>query len=429
MATDARLAQAEPDSGALAVPELLAATACLLFANGQTSEATRTTVERLGATLGVQADVLLQWGEIVLIVDGRASPAIPRVRPTGVDMNRVGAAMRVVDRVCDGRLDAAQAAREIAGIAGRPPASTLRFAVMAAVGAAALGVIFGAGNAETLAAIALSAGLGGWLRRGLGRISDNALVQPFCAALLAGVLGAIATQAGLGIDPRLVLVCPCMVLVPGPHLLNGSIDLARARILIGWARLLFAGLIVLMICAGLLLGVALGGARLPLEAVAVQVPLLYDIVAAGCAVAAYGSFFSMPWRVLAVPVAIGMLAHGVRWLLLSWGLGLPEGSFVACLIVGIAVTLIADRLRFPFAAFAFASTVSMIPGVFLFEAAAALVDIGRQGATASPGLLLGAVANGMTALQIVLAMTLGLILPKMVITGWQARRRMAPGPS
>ncbi|MEQ8346289.1 MAG: threonine/serine exporter family protein [Sneathiellaceae bacterium] len=409
---------------------LLAATAHLLFANGQTSEATRITIARLGGALGVQADVLLQWGDLVLSIDGRAVPALRRVRPTAVDMNKVAAALHAVDEVCAGRLDASGARREVEAIALRPPASTLRFAAMAAAGAAALGVIFGAQDPQTLAFIALSAGLGGWLRRGLARLSTNTLVQPFCAALLAGILGGVAVLAHLGIDPRLALVCPCMVLVPGPHLLNGSIDLARARILIGWARLLFAGLILLMICAGLLLGLAATGVGLPQGAAAVAVPLLYDILAAGCAVAAFGSFFSMPWRALAVPVAVGMLAHGARWLLIDAGLSLPAGTFVACLVAGILATLLANRLRFPFAAFAFASVVSMMPGVYLFEAAAALVEIGRLGAGAPAGLLVGAVANGTVALQIVFAMTFGLILPKMVIEGWLAKRRAArPGPA
>jgi uncharacterized membrane protein YjjP (DUF1212 family) len=51
-----------------------------------------------------------------------------------------------------------------------------------------------------------------------------------------------------------------MVLVPGPHVLNGAIDLACTRISIGIARLTYAALIVLMICAGLLAGLNVGGA-------------------------------------------------------------------------------------------------------------------------------------------------------------------------
>jgi hypothetical protein len=40
-----------------------------------------------------------------------------------------------------------------------------------------------------------------------------------------------------------------MVLVPGPHILNGAIDLARTRIALGIARLTYASVIVLLICA------------------------------------------------------------------------------------------------------------------------------------------------------------------------------------
>ena len=40
----------------------------------------------------------------------------------------------------------------------------------------------------------------------------------------------------------LIAVCPCMVLVPGPHILNGAIDLMRTRVALGIARLGYAGL-------------------------------------------------------------------------------------------------------------------------------------------------------------------------------------------
>jgi len=45
-----------------------------------------------------------------------------------------------------------------------------------------------------------------------------------------------------------------MVLVPGSHLLDGAIDLVRMRITLGVARLTYSGIVVLMICFGLLLG-------------------------------------------------------------------------------------------------------------------------------------------------------------------------------
>jgi len=102
--------------------------------------------------------------------------------------------------------------------------STLRFSLMAGLGAMALGVIFGALHLLSLALIGLSGFLGGQLRRAIARVSDNTLIQPFAAALLAGAIGAVTVRLDFTTLQRLVAVCPCMVLVLGPHLLNGAID-------------------------------------------------------------------------------------------------------------------------------------------------------------------------------------------------------------
>jgi uncharacterized membrane protein YjjB (DUF3815 family) len=207
-----------------------------------------------------------------------------------------------------------------------------------------------------------------------------------------------------------------MILVPGPHLLNGTIDLARVRIALGASRIAYAGVIILMICTGLLAGLSLGSVSLPASAPSYPVPLGYDVIAAGIAVAAYGTFFAMPWRMLPIPAMIGMLAHASRWAIISLaGASVQTGALVACLIVGIVITPIADRLRLPFAAFAFASVVSLIPGVYLFRMAAGLVDLVTPGQKASADVLLNTIADGATATLIILAMAIGLILPKMCI--------------
>jgi uncharacterized membrane protein YjjB (DUF3815 family) len=43
------------------------------------------------------------------------------------------------------------------------------------------------------------------------------------------------------------------------------------------------------------------------------VPLGYDVIAAGIAVAVFGTFYAMPWQMLPIPILIGMLAHTFRW--------------------------------------------------------------------------------------------------------------------
>jgi uncharacterized membrane protein YjjP (DUF1212 family) len=406
--------------------DLMLRAATLLFANGQTTERMMETTARLGGAFGFPADLLPRWGELTATVDeGDALRAATVVaNPLGVDMGKVAATMDLIDRFCDGRIDTGTAQAELETIRHRPPVALVRFASLAGAGAAALGVIFGAGHLLSLVLIALSAGAGAVARRWLAGISTNPFVQPFCAALLAGAVGAVVVHFQLSTVQRLVAVCPCMVLVPGPHLLNGAIDLARARIALGAARILYAGLIIVTICTGLLAGLALGGVTLPVYGPSVPVPLLYDVIAAGVAVAAYGTFFAMPWRTLPIPILVGMLAHAARWATISLGGGSVEtGALVACLFVGIVITPIADRLRMPFAAFAFASVVSLIPGVFLFRMGGGLVALAALGGKAPPDLLLVTIADGSTAVLIMLAMTFGLILPKMIIEHFRSATR------
>jgi uncharacterized membrane protein YjjP (DUF1212 family) len=397
---------------------LLAGCARLLFASGETTRRMIVGIERLGAALGVEVAVLPRWGAVTLRVEGRDGPFLESIaaEPLGVDMTKVSAVHDLIDGVCDHRMSAAAAVPALAAIGHLTPVSLARFVLLTAAGAAALGVIFGATHWFTLALIALSAGAGAALRRWLARMSTNPFAPPFCAALLAGIVGAVAVRLQLSSVTRLVAVCPCMVLVPGAHFLNGAIDLARARIALGACRVGYAGLITLAISAGLLAGLALAGVDLPVSPPAAAVPFGYDVIAAGIAVAAYGTFFAMPWRMLPMPILIGMLAHALRWLaIVAAGASAEGGALIACLVVSVIVTPVADRLRLPFAAFAFASVVSLIPGVYLFRMAAGLLSLIHAADASSSALLLGTIADGANALLIILAMAFGLIVPKMCI--------------
>ena len=389
-------------ASAAEVMELILQATAVIFANGETTERTVAAARQIGHAFGYRATSIPRWDQLAVRLDGPdgVHHDVLAVAPAGIDMNKVLQGEEALDALREHNV----------------PVEALRsrFVLMAAIGAAALAVVYGAEHLATLGLAAFSAGTGALVRRGLAKISSNLFVQPFCAAFLAGLIGGIAGQFQLGVEPALVALCPCMLLVPGPHFLNGLIDLVRARVAIGASRITFALLVAAAISAGLLLGLSAGGASFPVSLPSRRIGLPLDVIAAGLAVSAYGSFYSMRWRPLAIPIVVGMVAHGLRWSAISLGATAASAAFLACLFVGVIVTPVANRLRLPYAALSFAAVVSFIPGVFLFRVTAGMVQIAQLGDTASPTLVPMVAGDGATAILILVAMGCGLIAPKLV---------------
>ena len=393
---------------------LLLLAARTLHANGDETSGSLTASARLAQHLGIQATPTFTWNEIFLQVEGdhlRVGEATASV----VNMNRVFAALKTVDAFCAGRMDRAEAKAAFEAASRAPSSGLALFAFSCAAGAGALTLINGAYHFAVIAIVMFSAGLGGLLRRGLGGLSAGSFLQMFAATLLAGGVGAFALHEHLSSPLRLVALGPLLVLVPGPALLGGVFDIAAYRLTLGFARLGFGLLTILTLSAGVLAGLALGGASMPAALPSRMLPLWEDVVCAGIAAASYGVFFSMPLRTILYPVGMGMLAHAVHWAAMAdLGMSNAVATGAACLLVGIVMVPMARRLRLPFAALGFASVVSMVPGSILVHMAGGLVQIQKEGAAASAPLIGGTLADGMTALSVLLAMTFGLLMPMRV---------------
>ena len=400
--------------------------ASLLYSNGQTTQRVILDSKRLAQAYGAEIEVLTQWDDMICLSRAHETGVsdwqneIISVRPSGVDMNKVARTNQLIDQVCanPNRLlpeNIALVTKELTSIAALPASSHHRFVLMASFGATALGIIFGVSDLLVLSLIFMTAFIGAVARRVLVKLSDNLFIQPFVAALIASLMGGYAQHTFQDGGLQFVLIAPCMILVPGAHILNASLDLTRGRLGIGVSRLIYCVLILLSICAGLLLGLSLTNGTLASGMATSGTPLWLDIISAGIAVMAFGAFFSLPWNMLITPVLVGMFCHGSRWLVIENGGGLVLGTLIACLIAGTTMTLLSRALKLPFAALAFASVVSMMPGIFIFKFADGLINIYLAGNTATLTMLTEMIGHGIAALLIVLLMTFGLIVPKMLI--------------
>lgn len=405
---------------------LIGSIAKVLHGNGQQTDETLRTTSRLAGHFGAAVVLLPGWGEMLLKPAGREAHGgeFIDVTPNNVGINRVAGAVAVAEDVIAGRVSTADAQRHIDAIAATPPLPDALFALACAVGAAALSVTFGVAHLTALLLIFLIAGARALLRRLLGRHGANGFVQAYVAALLAGLAGAASVRWNLSSDLRLIAVCPCMVLVPGPYLLNGTLDLLANRIPLGAHRLVFAAIMLAAISAGLLTGFACLGVALPAAPAGRDVQLLADVLAGGIAAACFSIFFSMPLRLVGWPVMTAMLADAARWSVMTWAHAGPGvGAGVAGLVAGVLLTPISRRHHLPFAGIGFASVVSLMPGVLVFRMAGGLVALQAAAPADALPLLQAAVTDGLTALLVISAMTVGIVIPKHLFDAWTRTTR------
>ena len=386
---------------------LTARTAALLLDSGQSTHDAVAAVEWLNELLGTRFTLLPAWSQVALADADGPVAAVRSIRPVSVHMGRatlIQHRLSTADRLTLDELeDLLEQAR------ARPASPTWLFALAAGLGASLLALIFGAHHPPSVILVFVAAGAGGLARRALAE-RTTAVTQIFAAALIAGLVGALAVHLGWTGTARLVAVCPGMVLVPGPQVLNGAIEIAERRHDMGLARLTDAALTILAISAGVVGGLLIGGTGLPLTATTDAIPLWLDVLAAAVLAMCYPVYFSMPIGAFGWAFLAGGLAHAAHWVSLTWWhWNAPAASLLACLVAGGLLTPVCRSRHIPFAGAGFAAVVALVPGVYLFRATAGTLSlVGKSHAKAA----LEATASDLaTAIVIVLAMAVGLVVP------------------
>lgn len=139
------------------------------------------------------------------------------------------------------------------------------------------------------------------------------------------------------------------------------------------------------------------------------VELIQDMALAAVPAVGFALVFSVPAGMLGYCAMGGALGHGLRLLLVRGGMPIEWATLVAAATVSLIGVQLAKRLRAHPKVFTVAAMIPMVPGVPLFSALLALVEINRTGVTSE--LLQTAINSGLRAFFIIGALAIGLAMP------------------
>ena len=271
----------------------------------------------------------------------------------------------------------------------------------------------------------LAAALGLLARQELGRRHFSLLTLPLTAALIGAILGGLAIRLGWTRTPGLALVVPALMVVPGPHLINGLLDLIDNYLPMSLARLGLATGILLASAAGIILGIELtfpDSISADQAASPDHLNIVSDVFLAGIVTCGFAVFYNTPWPQLWMAILGGMSGHGLRFLALEAGWRLATATFLGGLAVGVISAWVARSRKLPVAVIAFAGAVTMIPGLSLYRALIGAVQLARLGDMADPGMVAGTLSNALQGGLVVSGLALGVILGTRVVLALAGER-------
>lgn len=278
--------------------------------------------------------------------------------------------------------------------------------------AASLAALLGA-DAGAASVAGMSTALGLLARQELGRRHFALLTLPLAAALIGALCGGLAIRLAWTKTPELVLIVPALMLVPGPHLINGVLDVIDNFLPMSLARLGLAAGILLASALGIVLGIELtqAGPVFPNQGISAdRLNVISDMVLAGIVTCGFALFYNSAWSQVGLAAVGGMTGHGLRFLALEYGLRLEAATFLGSLAVGIVSAWLSRSGKSPVAVIAFAGAVTMMPGLHMYRALGGALQLARQTGETSSEVLAETLGNALQAGVVVGALTLGLVL-------------------
>ena len=129
------------------------------------------------------------------------------------------------------------------------------------------------------------------------------------------------------------------MLVPGPHLINGLLDLIDNYLPMSIARLGLATAIVVASTLGIILGIelTLSGPPAVRQSFATDhLNLISDVLLAGVVTCGFAMYYNANWSQIGMAVLGGMAGHGVRYVALMPAADWKSPHFSAALRLALS---------------------------------------------------------------------------------------------
>jgi uncharacterized membrane protein YjjP (DUF1212 family) len=394
--------------------ELLSEAGRLLLENNESAGEVERALVATASRLSSEACRVVVSYERIAVSLGHDPPVIARVRELRFNAALQARVHALLEQVRRGEIETGAALDKLLRLERETPHQPV--AVLLSAAAASLALLVGAdGGAAAVDAVAV--GIGYLARQELGRRGFSILTLPFVAALIGALFGALAIRRGWTATPALALIVPSLILVPGPHIINGLLDLIDNYVPLGVARLALAASILVSAALGIIVGIEATLGEIPTaQAVRPPLNLLSDMLLAGVVTCGFALAYNTEWSRVGLAMVGGMLGHGLRYLALDWGCTLGAATFLAGVTVGVVSAFIARNTRSPFAVIAFAGAVTMMPGLQIYRTLGGALVLARLNEAVDAPPVAEVVGNGLQACVVAGALALGLVCGQRLVS-------------
>ena len=398
--------------------ELLAHAGRLLLEYDESTGEIHHTLETTARRLTQDAcKVSVAYGGVTVSLAGEG-PVLMPVRELRYNMALQARIHAILQRVCGGELDPATGLAQLQRAEVDTPRHSRWLAVLLlGVAAASLAGLLGA-DAGAIMAAGLATALGLLARQELARRHFCLLMLPLTAAFIGAILGGVTIRLGWTRTPGLALIVPSLMLVPGPHLINGLLGLIDNYLPMSIARLGLAAAILLASALGIVLGIELtlsGPLGADQGVTSEHLNVFSDMLLAGIVTCGFAVFYNTPWAQVAMAALGGMAGHGLRFLAVEAGWTLEAATLLGGFAVGVVSAWIAQSNRTPIAVIAFAGAVTMMPGLQMYRALSGALQLARLKNETDLQTIAGTLGDASQACLVVGALALGFIVGAWVV--------------